>query len=67
MDTVAAASSISEMKQAEVQYDVSLRMLKKTLDLQQSAAQQLLQALPQPQPAPALVGSTAGGHIDTFA
>ena len=39
-------------------------VLKKTLDIQQQSAMQLLQAIPQP-PAPSV--GTAGGYIDTWA
>lgn len=63
MDLAAVASSVSDMKQTQVQAEVSVRMLKKALDMQESMALQLLQALPQ---TPG-VGSTAGAHINTYA
>jgi hypothetical protein len=39
-------------------------VLKKTMDIQEQSAIQLLQAIPQP-PAPSV--GTAGGYIDTWA
>jgi hypothetical protein len=62
------ASAIAAMASAnalnQVQQEVSVEVLRKTLDIQSESAMQLLQAIPQP-PAPA-VGSTAGGIVDTW-
>ncbi len=63
MDVTAVAASVSEFKQTQVQAEVSMHMLKKALEMQESMALQLLQALPQS----AAVGSAAGGHINTYA
>ena len=64
MDVSAAASAISANSLATVQNQASMLVLKKSLQIQQTNALQLLQALPQPTPTP---GATVGGTIDTFA
>ncbi|NMG14644.1 YjfB family protein [Aromatoleum bremense] len=61
--TIAAAASANSA--ATVQAQASLLVLKKAMDLQQSGAAQLLQALPQPAVAP-IPGATVGGSIDLF-
>lgn len=64
MDINSAASSISTMSLANVQAQASISMFKKALDLQQSTAAQLLQALPAPaQPVP---GTSVGTRVDTY-
>ena len=50
---------------AEVQHEAAVSVLKKTMDIQEQSAMQLLQAIPQP-PAPVASG-TSGGYIDTWA
>ena len=61
--TIAAAASANSA--ATVQAQASLLVLRKAMDLQQSHAVQLLQALPQPAVAP-IPGATVGGSIDLF-
>jgi putative motility protein YjfB-like len=63
VSTLAAAASANSM--ATVQGQASLLVLKKAMELQQSNAAQLLQALPQPAAGPT-PGATLGGSIDTF-
>lgn len=64
MDISSAAASISALSLANVQARASLSILRKTLDLQQAQAMQLLQALP----APVQVQSgTLGTRVDTWA
>lgn len=62
MDVSAIASAASANAMAEVQQEAAVSVLKKTMDIQEQSAMQLLQAIPQP---PAL--GTAGGYIDTWA
>lgn len=54
------------MSAANLKSQVAVSMLRKTLDLQETNAQQMLQALPAPAPAPASSGSV-GTRINTFA
>lgn len=65
MDVSSIAAAVSANSAAQLQADVSVTVLKKAMDLQESSAMQLLQAIPEP-PAPSPVG-TAGGYIDTWA
>ena len=65
MDVASIAAAASSNALAEVQHEAAVSVLKKTMDIQEQSAMQLLQAIPQP-PAPASVG-TAGGYIDTWA
>lgn len=60
---IAPATSSSAVNGSD---PVSLAMLRKTLDQQQSSAQQLLQALPQPTSAPDPT-ATIGRNVDVFA
>lgn len=62
VSSIAAAASANSANQLREQ--VSIAVLKMALDIQQQGALQLLEALPQPAPAP--VGSV-GGVIDTYA
>ncbi len=65
MDTSAIASLATEMSQARTGDAVQIAVLKKAMDIEASAALQLLQALPAPVPAnnpPHL-----GNRVDTFA
>jgi hypothetical protein len=64
MDVSSAAASISALSLANVQARASLSILRKTLDLQQAQALQLLQALPAPVQAQP---GTLGTRIDTWA
>jgi len=64
VDVSSAAASISALSQANVQAQASILILKKALDLQQSSAMQLLQALPAP--VQAQPGTTVGTQIDTY-
>lgn len=65
MDISNIAAVASANASAKVQAEVSLKVLKKAMDIQAESAMQLLQAIPQ---APASqVGSSAGGVIDTWA
>ena len=62
MDVSSAAAAVSAMSLANVQAQAALSVLRKTLDLQQANAAQLLQALPTPVPAPS---GSLGTTIDT--
>lgn len=64
MDVSSAAASISALSLANVQARASLSILRKTLDLQQAQALQLLQALPAPIPPQS---GTLGTRIDIWA
>jgi len=64
MDVSSVAAAVSANSAAQLQSQVSVSVLKKAIDMQESSAMQLLQAIPQPAPAP--VG-TSGGVIDTWA
>ncbi len=64
MDVSAIASAASANAMAEVQQEAAVSVLKKTMDIQEQSAMQLLQAIPQPA-APSV--GTAGGYIDTWA
>ena len=65
MDVASIAAAASSNAMAEVQHEAAVSVLKKTMDIQEQSAMQLLQAIPQP---PAPVGSgTSGGYIDTWA
>lgn len=59
------AASVSTERLAQVQAQASILTFRKALDLQQSMALQLLQALP-PTPS-ANPTSVAGNRVDTFA
>ena len=63
MDVASIAAAASSNAMAEVQHEAAISVLRKTMDIQQQSAMQLLQAIPQP-PAPAT--GTAGGYIDTW-
>jgi len=64
MDVSSIAAAASANAAAQLQTQVSVSVLKKAMDIQESSAMQLLQAIPQPTPAP--IG-TSGGVIDTWA
>ena len=64
MNVSSAAASISAMSLANVQAQVAVSVLRKTLDIQQANAVQLLQALPAPVPA---TSGSLGTRIDTYA
>lgn len=65
MDVASIAAAASSNAMAEVQHEAAVSVLRKTMDIQEQSAMQLLQAIPQP-PAPVSAG-TAGGYIDTWA
>lgn len=65
MDVASIAAAASSNAMAEVQQEAAVSVLKKTMDIQEQSAMQLLQAIPQP-PVPVASG-TAGGYIDTWA
>ena len=65
MDVASIAAAASANAMAEVQHEAAVSVLKKTMDIQEQSAMQLLQAIPQP-PAPVASG-TSGGYIDTWA
>ncbi|CAI09021.1 YjfB family protein [Aromatoleum aromaticum] len=65
MNVAAIAAAAAANSAATVQAQASLLVLRKAMDVQQSNAAQLLQALPQPAVAPA-PGATVGGSIDIF-
>ena len=64
MDVASIAAAASSNAMAEVQHEAAVSVLKKTMDIQEQSAMQLLQAIHQP-PAPSV--GTAGGYIDTWA
>ena len=64
MDVASIAAAASSNALTEVQHETAVSVLKKTMDIQEQSAMQLLQAIPQP-PAPSV--GTAGGYIDTWA
>ena len=64
MDINRAAATFSAMSLANVQGQASLALLRKTLDMQQASALQLLQTLPAPAPAPT---GSVGGNVDIYA
>ena len=66
MDVNSIASVATDMQASRLQQEVSTTVLKKTLDLQASAAAQLIAALPQPTPAPNLPANL-GQNINTTA
>lgn len=66
MDVSSIAAAASANAASQLQADVSVSVLKKAMDIQESSAMQLLQAIPAPPPSPS-VGSTSGGVIDTWA
>ena len=67
MDLAAIANSNqSNISDAGVSQSVSTTMLKKAIDINQSTATQLLQAIPQPTAAPNLP-SNLGKNINTSA
>jgi len=53
------------MKNAETANAVQVNVLKKSMDMQENAAAQLLQALPQPQQLAA--SGTLGTQVNTYA
>lgn len=65
MDVSSIAAMATANSMARTQQEVSVAVLKKSMDIQSESAMQLLQAIPAP-PAVA-VGSAAGGAIDTWA
>ena len=65
MDVASIAAAASANAMAEVQHEAAVSVLKKTMDIQEQSAMQLLQAIPQP-PAPVASG-TAGGYLATWA
>ena len=65
MDVASIAAAASSNAMAGVQHEAAVSVLKKTMDIQEQSAMQLLQAIPQP-PAPVASG-TSGGYIDTWA
>lgn len=65
MDAAAISSALLNQQQGQVQAQASILTLRKALDLEQSLAQQLLQALPGvPRSNPT---ASLGNTIDTFA
>lgn len=66
MNIESAAALATAHSQQKANTQVATAVLKKTLEIAESSAAQLLSALPATPPAPA-VGSTSGGHINTSA
>ena len=66
MDITAIASAVSANASTQLQSQASLLVLKKAMEMQQTQAALLLQALPQATPAPN-PSATLGGTVDTFA
>ena len=63
-----AVQSATAAAQAPTSDSLNIRVLKKALDVQESNAQTLLDALPQPAPAPALATEgTQGTPLNTYA
>lgn len=65
MNVSSAAAAASSANLASVQGQASLMVFKKAIDLQESSALQLLQAIPQP--AALNPAASVGGRIDTYA
>ena len=66
--STAAVQSATAAAQAPTSDSLNIRVLKKALDVQESNAQTLLDALPQPAPAPALATEgTLGTQLNTYA
>lgn len=65
MDVSSAAASVSALSAANVQAQASMMVLKKSMDVQATAALQLIEALPQAAPAP--VSGNLGTVINTYA
>jgi Putative motility protein len=63
MDTSSIASLATQMQTTQLQSNVGIAMLKKSMDIQASQAMQLLAAIPTP-PNPT---ATQGNNINTFA
>ena len=64
MDINSIASASTELSQARIADAVSIAVLRKTLDIQEQTAMQLIQALPQPvTSSPPNLGNT----VNTFA
>jgi hypothetical protein len=64
MDVSSIAAAASANSASQLQAQVSVSVLKKAMDVQESHALQLLEALP---PTPSGQVGTAGGVIDTYA
>lgn len=64
MDVTTIAAMASSNALAQVQQQASVSVMKKTMEIQEQSAMQLLQAIPAPPPVP--LGSV-GGNIDTWA
>ncbi|WP_341675661.1 putative motility protein [Niveibacterium sp. SC-1] len=64
MDVSSLAASASQAKLESVQGQASVAVLKKSMDIQQQQALQLLEALPQPVP---VAPGQPGGVVNTFA
>ena len=63
-----AVQSATAAAQAPASDSLNIRVLKKALDQQESNAQTLLDALPQPAPAPTLATSgSLGTQLNTYA
>ena len=68
MDVSSIAASASAYHQANVQEQAANLTLKKSMDLQQANAMQLLDAVPPPpESAAADPDGTVGRHLDTYA
>ncbi|MCM8565917.1 YjfB family protein [Thauera linaloolentis] len=65
ISSIAAAASVNAA--AKVQTEASVRVLKMALDMQGDSVLQLLEALPVPAQQAPVVGSAAGGVVDTWA
>lgn len=63
MDVTAVAAFSSAQALSKVEAEVGVSVLRKALELQQSSALQLLQALPQPVQ---VVSAATGGNIDLY-
>jgi len=59
-------SRMSALQQADLHQQVSNRILRKELDMQQANVQQLLEAVPEP-PAAQSAGPVPPGKLDTYA
>lgn len=66
MDVSSIASTATDMQAARLQQEVSTSVLKKALDIQASAAAQLIASLPQTTPA-ANLPANLGQNINTTA
>ncbi|OYD54439.1 hypothetical protein CGK74_06450 [Thauera propionica] len=67
MDVTSIAAAASANAAAKVQAEVSIRVLKMAMNMQEESALQLVQALPEVVATSPAYGRAAGGLVDTWA